>query len=118
MECWNLSVPVAAKNPDAAWKLIEHWTSPEIQRWQVLNIGYVPIRKSVTTDPAFDKPELSHVASALAYMSSNPLDFTWPESTDVLQDTLGNAITAALSGSKSPEEALKEAETNYQNMAR
>ena len=118
MECWNLTVPTAAKNPDAAWKLIEHWTSPEIQKWQVENVGYVPIRASVTGDPSFNKPELAHIKTALKYMSGNPLHFDWPESTDVLQDTLGHAITATLSGKETADQALKEAEKNYNNMAR
>ena len=116
MECWNLAIPAAAKNPDDAWKLIEHWISPEIQLWQAQNVGYIPMRVSLGDDPSFDNPLAAHIKPTLQYMADNPLDFSWPESTDALQDALGHAITAVLSDEMTPEEALIQAEVNYNNM--
>jgi hypothetical protein len=74
------------------------------------------MRVSLGDDPSFGSPEAAHIKPTLIYMADYPLKFEWPESTDVLQDTLGHAITAVLSNKMTPEKALIEAEKNYNSM--
>jgi multiple sugar transport system substrate-binding protein len=116
IEGWNLSIPIAAKHPDQAWAFIEHWISPEIQLWQAHNVGYIPMRKSLGNDPSFATKETAHIEPALQYMANNPLQFQWPENTDAIQDALGHAIVSVLSNEKTIEQALKDAEANYNSI--
>lgn len=116
IEAWNLAIPASAKNPDAAWKMIQHWVSPEMQLYQAHNVGYIPMRKSLGNDPSFETKKTAHIESTLEYMATNPLQFEWPENTDVIQDALGHAIVSVLSEEKTIEEALMDAERDYNNV--
>jgi ABC-type glycerol-3-phosphate transport system substrate-binding protein len=50
------------------------------------------------------------------FAGSNPVDVDWPENTDALQETISRAVSAVITGKQSPEQALKEAESNYNSM--
>ena len=113
VEAWTLAIPAHAKNPDDAWKLIEHWVSPEIQLMQSKVAGYLPMRTSLGNDPSFNTPGMSHIKTALDYCADNPIAFDWPDTAPAIQDALANAVTAVLSNKMKPEEALKQAEKNY-----
>jgi multiple sugar transport system substrate-binding protein len=116
VEGWNLGIPTAAKEPDLAWKLIELWTSPDIQLMQSKTAGYLPMRKSMagTSDP--NNPDTAHIKPLLEIISSNTLKFPWPQNTDALQDALGNAVVSVIANKKTAEQALREAEKSYNSM--
>src|SRR5262249_5938242 len=65
VEGWNLAIPAAAKEPDLAWKLIEHWTSPDIQLMQAKGPGYLPMRKSVANLVDGSTPDTAHIRPLL-----------------------------------------------------
>jgi multiple sugar transport system substrate-binding protein len=113
VEAWTLTIPTHAKNPGDAWKFISHWISPEMQLMQVKTAGYLPMRASLANDPSFNTPEMGHIKRAVEYAKANPLVFNWPDTAPAIQDTLASAITAVLSNKMSPEDALKDAEKNY-----
>jgi multiple sugar transport system substrate-binding protein len=113
---WCLVIPAAAQHPAEGWKLIERWVRPDIQLFQAQTAGYLPMRKSLQDDPAFQKPETSHIPKALAHAGKDVLTFEWPENSDALNDVLVRAVEAVVSDSKTPEAALAEAEKNYNNI--
>jgi ABC-type glycerol-3-phosphate transport system substrate-binding protein len=113
---WQLSLPVAAKNPDAGWKLIMHWASPEIQLMQVKVAGYLPVRRSLADEASLKTPQTEHVKELVEFAGSHPVDVDWPENTDALQETISRAVSAVITGKQTAEQALKEAESNYNSM--
>jgi ABC-type glycerol-3-phosphate transport system substrate-binding protein len=115
---WNLVIPAAAKNPDAAWKLIEVWISPDIQMFQSTTAGYLPMRVSLQDNPAFQTPALDFIPRALAHASHDPLAFEWPENSDALNNALCRAVVSALSGKQDAPAALADAEQTYNTMVR
>lgn len=116
VEGWNLSIPAGAKEPDLAWKLIEHWTSPEVQIMQAKVAGYLPMRKSAASKVDPNSPDTAHIKPLLDVIGSNAMNFKWPLNTDALQESLGVAISNVMAEKQKPEDALREAEKNYNSM--
>jgi multiple sugar transport system substrate-binding protein len=116
IEAWNLAIPVGSKQPDLAWKLIQHWTSPGIQLQQVEKVGYLPVRRSLANDPSLATPDMAHVRMLVKFVSDDALKFNWPENVAALQDALGHAIVNVMAGKQTPEAALRAAEADYNKM--
>jgi ABC-type glycerol-3-phosphate transport system substrate-binding protein len=110
---WNLVIPKAAKNTDGACQLIKTWTSPEVQRDQAIKAGYLPMRASVSSDPAFQTPDNAYVSTLLNYAAKNPLNFAWPDNTDLLNEVLSQMIERTLTGQMPVAEAVAAAEKSY-----
>jgi len=115
VQSWNLAIPKASKTKEAAFKLIQHWTSPEIQAYQAEKAGYLPVRRSVASQPAFKDAKNAHIDWALTYAAEHPLDFDWPENTEFLYATLARAIEQVVTGKSGAKEALAAAEASYNN---
>ena len=79
LQGWDLVIPTDAQHPDLAWELIEHWTSPEIQRYQTEHVGYMPGNRMVANDPMFDSPKFVHIKRAFDAINRGTLNFDWPE---------------------------------------
>jgi ABC-type glycerol-3-phosphate transport system substrate-binding protein len=113
VQSWSLVIPKGAKNPAAAWKFIEHWTSASVQIESAKMAGYVPVRSSSLKDPWFNDPKADTIRWAVDYAAKYPLKFNFPENTEALYDTwakmFGNVLTARMS----PKEALAWAEQEY-----
>lgn len=110
---WNLVIPKAAKNPDAACEMIKSWTSTDSQRDQALKAGYLPVRASLSGDAALQAPAIASVPTLLNYASSNPLAFNWPENTDLLNEVLSTMIQQVITDKMAPAEAIAAAEKDY-----
>lgn len=115
VQSWSLAIPKASKSKEAAFKLIQHWTSAEIQAYQAEKAGYLPVRRSVASLPAFKDVKNAHIDWALTYAAENPLDFDWPENTEFLYATLARAIEQVITGKSGAKEALAAAEVAYNN---
>jgi multiple sugar transport system substrate-binding protein len=116
VEGWNLSIPVNAEEPDLAWKLIELWTSPEIQIMQAKVAGYLPMRKSAASKVDPNAPDTAHIKPLLDLIGSNAMNFKWPVNTDALQEALGIAVSNVIADKQKTEDALREAEKAYNSM--
>jgi ABC-type glycerol-3-phosphate transport system substrate-binding protein len=116
VEGWNLGIPINAKEPDLAWKLIELWTSPDIQIMQANVAGYLPMRKSAASKVDPNAPGTAHIKLLLDVIGSNAMNFKWPLNTDALQEALGVAVSNVMADKGKPEQALREAEKNYNSM--
>ncbi len=110
---WNLVIPKAAKNPDGACQMIKSWTSLDTQRNQSVKAGYLPVRTSLAEDPALQAPAIASVPTLLGYVGSNPLTFTWPENTDLLNEVLSTMILEVVTGRASAADAIATAEADY-----
>ena len=118
VQSWSLVIPRGTKNIDLAWKLIEHWTSKEVQVEQTKIAGYVPTRASALNDPYFAKPEAKTIRWALDHASRHPLHFTFPTNTEAFYDTIARMFGLVVSNKMSPKEALQWADKEYNRVTR
>jgi ABC-type glycerol-3-phosphate transport system substrate-binding protein len=118
LEGWMLVVPTKAKHPDIAWKFLTHWTSYDMQIYQMIHSGTMPVRKKAVSDPALDAPKAEHIKVALEYSAKYPIDFHWPKTAAALNEALGRAVQQVLTDKASPKDALRAAEKNYQDLTR
>ena len=105
---WQLGVNRFSRNPQAAEQLVKYLTSPEIGKELTLAIGYNPARRSLYHDADLVRayplmPDLYKV-----FMTARPRPVTpyYMMITQVLQPELSAAIT----GIKTPREALASAQ--------
>jgi multiple sugar transport system substrate-binding protein len=104
-DAWTITLTSAA--PQKAIDLISFYLDPDVQKRQVLDTGWLPIRLSVLEDPEVQKGAPN--AATVLEQSKLPYDsFVTPDYNEVTQ-TLGTEIQKALGGSKKPEAALKDA---------
>lgn len=115
---WNLVIPRNAPHPQEAWKLVQHWTSPEMQVYQAKSAGYIPIRASALEDPWFKTEEAADIRWAVNYASKYPMDFKYPSNTDVLYDVWARMFEKVLTNAMKPKEALRWAEEEYNSLSR
>ena len=91
-------IPKAAENADGACQLIKTWTSPEVQKASPLRPDIcrcVRALPPIRTSTSLRSP---HIPTLLQYAGSNPLNFTWPENTDLLNEVLSEMIQKAITG--------------------
>jgi multiple sugar transport system substrate-binding protein len=117
VQSWSLVIPKGAKNPAAAWKFIEHWTSTPVQVESAKMAGYVPVRTSALADPWFNDPKAETIRWAVDYAAKHPLKFNFPENTEALYDTWAKMFGNVLTSRMSPKEALAWAEQEYNRRA-
>ena len=85
---------------------LEYWLGDEVQKDWASSLGFIPVRQSLYEDPEFQNdPTIQVFADQLAVSRSRP---TIPEAGEI-DDLFGQAVQAALSGAKTPQQALDEA---------
>jgi sorbitol/mannitol transport system substrate-binding protein len=124
---WNLAIPASSKQPDAAQKFITWATSKEYINLIAKDTGWhtVPTgtRRSTYANPEFQKVAKFAAEEKKAIDSANPNDSTLPKSPYVgvqyaaipefqsIGATVGQQMSAALSGKVTVDQALKTAQT-------
>lgn len=89
-----------------AAKFLEYWLSMDVQKDWATTLGFIPVRKSLYDDPAFKSdPTIAIFSQQLAVSRSRPTIAQAGE----IDDLFGKAVSAALSGAQTPQEALDEA---------
>ena len=104
----GLAITADSKNPDAAWQYMLYISSKEVQKKYAQNA--LPIWMSLFDDPDLVKmqPELIPVSKeAYKYLQNRPLIPFYSEATKVISREFQTAVL----GKKTPEQALKDAET-------
>lgn len=111
---WQLGVNRYSKHPDAAEKLIKFFTSSESQKTLALTIGYKPTRKSLYSDKNLMKEQPFIASLYNVFMKAKPrlVSPYYMMITQVMQPE----FSAALSGIKTPEEALKSAQKQIEHI--
>ncbi|MFM9105242.1 MAG: extracellular solute-binding protein [Chloroflexota bacterium] len=104
-DAWTIAATCAA--PEKAAELVAFYLSPEVQKQQWLDTGWLPIRLSVLEDAEVQAAAPN--AAVVLEQAKFPYDsFVTPDYNQVTQ-ALGTEIQKALGGAKTPEEALKDA---------
>ena len=101
------SIAASSPDPSLARKLIEFYLSPDVQKQQALETGWLPIRLSVLEDKAIQ--EALPIAPVVLEQARSPYDsFITPDYTQVTQ-AIGTQVQLALQGTKTPKEAIADA---------
>lgn len=104
---WGIGISRTTRHPDEAWRAIEFFTSPEIQKQFILDNGYVPSRRSLFTDPEL-VAEYEFMPDLLEVVENSvlrPPIAQYAQVSDILQRYLSAALTDRLS----PEQAMNAA---------
>ncbi|SNB77832.1 maltose-binding protein /trehalose-binding protein [Arboricoccus pini] len=104
-DAWT--VAKASKNQDKARELIEFYLSPEVQKRQVLDTGWLPIRLSVLADPEVQAKAPN--AAVVLEQAKHPYDsFVTPDYNEVTV-AVGTQVQQALQGQKTAAQAMADA---------
>lgn len=105
---WQLGINRHSKHPDAAERLIKFLISPGTQKELALVVGYKPSRKSLYNDPELLRAQPFTRRLYEVFMKARPRPVTpyYMMITQVMQPE----FSAAMSGIKTPEEALNSAQ--------
>ncbi|KAM3115924.1 ABC transporter substrate-binding protein [Phormidesmis sp. 146-33] len=104
---WGWGIASTTKHPQEAWKVVQYFTSPEVQKKLILNTGYLPSRRSLYDDKdLLAKYEFFPlVLQVLDNAALRPPIAQYAQASDILQ----RYLSAALSGRMTPEDAMKSA---------
>jgi multiple sugar transport system substrate-binding protein len=106
----NSVISAYAKNPGAALKLIDFLTSKERLTVNATKYSKAPTIASVYDDPAVKKaiPFAADMKAAVEQAKSRPVSPVYPQ----ISEAIFKNVNAALSGSMSPQDALKKADSD------
>ena len=104
---WGFGISKSSKHQREAWQVIEYFNQPDIQRQYFLETGYVPSRKSLFTDDTL-VAKYNYLPALLQGAENAVLRPPIPQYAQV-SDILQRYLSAALTGSKTPEAAMKAA---------
>ncbi|MEM1170501.1 MAG: ABC transporter substrate-binding protein [Cyanobacteria bacterium P01_H01_bin.35] len=104
---WGLGIAKTTKHPDEAWEVIQYFNQPEVQRKFILETGFVPARKSLFNDSILVEkfPYLPNLFPVVNNSVLRPPIPQYAQASDILQ----RYLSAALTGSRTPESAMKAA---------
>jgi multiple sugar transport system substrate-binding protein len=101
------TITQTSPDPELARRLIEFYLSPEVQKSQAVDTGWLPIRLSVLNDP--EVQEQAANAATVLEQAQHPYDsFVTPDYNEVTQ-AIGTEIQKALTGVLSPADAVRSA---------
>lgn len=108
----NLVISAFSKNPGAALKLIDAWTSEETQKDYAVNYSLAPVVRSVYDDPEVQEaqPFAQELLRAVEQGRARPVSPVYPQ----ISQAIYKNVADALSKKMTPEEALKKANDEIQ----
>jgi multiple sugar transport system substrate-binding protein len=111
---WQLGVNRFSHNQEAAEKLVRFLTSPSAQKELARTVGYKPARKSLYKDPDLlrEQPFITSLYGIFLKARPRPVTPYYMMITQVLQPE----FSAAISGIKSPEDALASAQKQVEHI--
>jgi multiple sugar transport system substrate-binding protein len=106
---FNLVISTYSKNPGAALKFIDDMTHEERQAEDIVKYSDASPLKAVYDDPAVQKaqPFSDELKTAVEQSNSRPVSPVYPQ----ISQAIYKNVNQALSGQVSPEDALKQAQT-------
>lgn len=109
----DLAVLTNSEVQDAAKDFLTWLMTDEVQTGWAQALGYIPVKESMYSLPAFADDETVKIFKDIVAMSKSRPTIEWAADVDT---ALGEAVQAALSGSATPQEAL-DAAVNTSNAA-
>lgn len=112
---WNLMISKFSKHPQEAWEFVRFVTGEEGQRITAVMGTHLPTRKKLYRDPEVlaKNPYFAQFYDVFIGARPRPVTPFYSRISDILQIEVNRAIT----GSKSPEEALEEAAEEIRKIA-
>ncbi|MGI6641417.1 MAG: ABC transporter substrate-binding protein [Limnochordia bacterium] len=111
--CVSWSMNAASENKEAAFKVLELLTSPEVQQW-VLERGLaIPSRKALADNPYFLEDTPDAQGNAIVFKGASDgyvLPFAFGKYGGEWMDPINQALTAVMTGESTVEEALQDAQ--------
>jgi multiple sugar transport system substrate-binding protein len=106
----NMVISTYSKNPGGALKFIDFMTSPKQLTMNAVKYSKAPTIGSVYDDPAVKKaiPFAADMKAAVEQAKSRPVSPVYPQ----ISEAIFKNVNAALSGSTSPQDALKKADSD------
>jgi multiple sugar transport system substrate-binding protein len=104
---WGFGISKSSPHPDAAWEVIKYFNQVDVQRDFFLKTGYVPARPALFTDSKLvaKYPYLPNLLTVIENAVLRPPIPQYAQASDILQ----RYLSAALTGRKTPEAAMKAA---------
>jgi len=102
-DAWTIAL--SSENPELSWELIDFYLSPEVQKRQVLDTGWLPIRLSVLSDPEV-QTAAANAAVVLEQAQSPYESFVTPDYNQITQ-VIGSEIQKALQGEQTAAETMQ-----------
>ena len=104
---WGMGIAKSTNHPEAAWEVVKYFSKAETQKKYALKTGYVPSRRKLFNDPELVEkysylPELLNVIENAVL---RPPIAQYSQASDILQ----RYLSAAISGTMTPEKAMKAA---------
>jgi multiple sugar transport system substrate-binding protein len=115
---WLMMMGKDCKNKEAAWKFIEHITSPESQIITAKTTGEMPTRKSPYNDPWFKTKEASELMFWKDYMEKYGRMPRYPEKYVELSQLIADAAQEVVLRNVKPKDALNKAVQRYKELTR
>jgi multiple sugar transport system substrate-binding protein len=111
---WQLGINKFSKHPKAAEKFILYLTSPPVQKKLAITIGYKPTRKSLYKDEDLlrEQPFIVGLYNVFLHAKPRPVSPYYMVMTQVMQPE----FSAAISGKKTPEQALKTIQMGFEKI--
>jgi multiple sugar transport system substrate-binding protein len=108
----NEVISVYSKNPGAALKLVEFFTSPEQEKFAFLTGAQAPTLTAVYDDPDVQKKYdfATQLRDSVAQAKVRPVSPVYPQ----ISQAIYKNVNEALAGRVSPEQALKTAQSEMQ----
>jgi ABC-type glycerol-3-phosphate transport system substrate-binding protein len=104
-DAWTITT--TSQHPDLAQKLVEFYLDPEVQKRQVIDTGWLPIRLSTLADPEVQAAAPN--AAVVLEQANHPYDsFVTPDYTQVTT-AIGTEVQKALQGAQSAKDAIQAA---------
>ena len=105
-----LYISTSSRNPDAAWKFIEFFSTPEQQKFRAIEGSYLPTRSKVYDDPEIQESAPVVAKTALQHSLPRPVSPYYSDMSLEMKDQ----FNASLSGNVSPEEAARTLKENLE----
>lgn len=86
---WTMAITSVCKNPEAAWRFVEHMISPESQAINARVAGELPSRKSSFNDSWFNTDEAAHMRVWKDYVINHGKFFKFPEKSTEMAEGWG-----------------------------
>lgn len=115
---WNMMMGKDSKHRDAAWKFIEHITTPESQIMTAKMTGEMPTRKSAYADPWFKTKEAGELMFWKDYMEKGGRMPRYPEKYVELSQLIADAVQEVVLRNVSAQDALAKAADRYKSLTK
>lgn len=110
---WGWAVPVGSLHPPEAWEFMSWlWEAEQLVFWN-FETAHIPPKKSVAKDPVFQEGNFAFFSEAMSWNGGWPAG-PWTEAPGY---TLDNAQDDAMLGNLTVQQALDQAQAEYQRIA-